>query len=556
MKEQEYTFINQNREVITVISTFEAELMKILYYALEIQRKEKMNPCELNYYLEDNRAKYIGKEMLIEEKLLHFFMYNTLKALKEKIDKLAELTYKAFIDYHYSAQSKFRASGICILIFIVFLYSCILFCSYKDRQTIRVLVFHFFYQKQKDIFSKEKELNQFLMLLKKSILSYSYENFQSLESFNLSSLKEKPKQTKGKPKTLSKMKKKNKESESPNDDDKNFRIANNTKLLQPYLFRQMLIGYLILFISLLVFQIINIYYIEESYDSLIFQNSISTNVLERIPKVVELILYFYISIIFNHPFYTKVEPKNYQESLLSNYYNITLNLEDESFYSILKNSGYANLYYQIMVDRNNLIDFFDDPNHNGKMELTIKWYYEVNSINDYPIYVTYIYNNYYNDNCNGSSGKGDIFTCISDLTQEVASYVKLGNRMNTKGFNTVLNFKLQELNSIYLDFVDKYENSNIFTNSKYITSDLFWTIVQNTYDIFKATNMIYLIYLEQDIKNAYDNCKATEILLSLLSILLNFGLFIGIAIFISKKLQKYIFLLSSIGKQIYQIIVE
>ena len=46
MKEQEYTFINQNREVITVISTFEAELMKILYYALEIQRKEKMNPCE------------------------------------------------------------------------------------------------------------------------------------------------------------------------------------------------------------------------------------------------------------------------------------------------------------------------------------------------------------------------------------------------------------------------------------------------------------------------------------------------------------------------------
>ena len=74
MKEQEYTFINQNREVITVISTFEAELMKILYYALEIQRKEKMNPCELNYYLEDNRAKYIGKEMLIQENLLHFFM--------------------------------------------------------------------------------------------------------------------------------------------------------------------------------------------------------------------------------------------------------------------------------------------------------------------------------------------------------------------------------------------------------------------------------------------------------------------------------------------------
>ena len=161
----------------------------------------------------------------------------------------------------------------------------------------------------------------------------------------------------------------------------------------------------------------------------------------------------------------------------------------------------------------------------------------IDKTGDYPIYVAYIYNNYYNDNCNGSSGKGDIFSCISDLTQEVASYAKLGNRMNTKGFNTVLNFKLQELNSIYLDFVDKYENSNIFTNSKYITSDLFWTIVQNTYDIFKATNMIYLIYLEQDIKNAYDNCKATEILLSLLSILLNFGLFIGIAIFISKKLH-------------------
>ena len=66
------------------------------------------------------------------------------------------------------------------------------------------------------------------------------------------------------------------------------------------------------------------------------------------------------------------------------------------------------------------------------------------------------------------------------------------------------------------------KRAKLFPNSYYIINQQFWMIVQNTFDILKVSNMVYLIYLEQDLKKGYSNCQFTGIILSFLSIVLNF----------------------------------
>lgn len=126
--------------------------------------------------------------------------------------------------------------------------------------------------------------------------------------------------------------------------------------------------------------------------------------------------------------------------------------------------------------------------------------------------------------------------------------------MNSQGINPVMDSMLQEINNLYLTFLNRNLAKEHHSNSDLILSSMFWNIVQNSYDIFKTMNMVYLIYLDQDIKASYKTIKMIEIIMSLLSIVLNFGFFLGCIILSSKKIREYILLLNHSCKNIYYVI--
>ena len=75
----------------------------------------------------------------------------------------------------------------------------------------------------------------------------------------------------------------------------------------------------------------------------------ATNFLSRGPKLNELVLYSIISVILNNPDYISKDQSIYKDNIISNHYNIDLDLDSNSLFQALGESNFAYLYYQIHI---------------------------------------------------------------------------------------------------------------------------------------------------------------------------------------------------------------
>ena len=546
-EEDEFITITDNRETRVYKSTFGEELLTIHYNVMQIFSKEKMNHCGLNYYMGDTAVVTHSstedeyEKITTEEEGLNYFIFNTVTSLKNKIDTIAQLTNEAFTKYHKQAKKKFLLSNMIILCLIVVFYSIIIYSVFQDKATIKGLIFHFFSDKERHA---NYSIKNSIICLKQAIVEFSYHNYKQLYVVN-----NKAKPPKEKWNSITKKSNQKKVSENVIF-DKNQHLLNNRKLLEPFFIHLALFIYLLMFVILIAFQVSNILYVESAYNNLIYQNQIATNFLERTPKIVELTLFYFISIILDDPFFTKIEQKDYDKHIISNAYNIKFDLENDSLFKSLQNSGYAYIYYKILIDRENIGKFMKDKSKSNQLKKTIKWNTRFNMKEMFPIYASYGYNKHYNEICNI-----DIIKCFKDINDNVQTFMSVGNRFNKDGLNPVMDWMLQQMNSLYLDYYNNYIAENkVVDNIYYLTHSSFWDIVQNTYDIFKTTNMVYLVYLEEDISGSYKSCKSTEIIFSLFSIIINIGFFVGGILFISNKILETISLLLKVGNRIYVII--
>ena len=545
-EEDEFITITDNRETRVYKSNFAEELLKIHYNVMQIFSKEKMNHCGLNYYMGEtaivthwSTEEY--EKITTEEKGLNYFIFNTVTSLKNKIDTIAQLTNEAFTKYHKQAKKKFLLSNVIILCLIVVFYSIIIYSVFQDKATIKGLIFHFFSDKEHQT---NYSIKNSIISLKQAIVEFSYHNYKQLYVVN-----NKTKSPKEKHNSITKKTNQKKGTETIIF-DKNQHLLNNKKLLEPFFIHLALFIYLLMFAILIAFQVSNILYVEYAYNNLIYQNQIATNFLERTPKIVELTLFYFISIILDDPFFTKIEQKDYDKHIISNPYNIKFDLENNSLFKSLQNSGYAYIYYKILIDRENIEKFMKEKSKSNQLKRTIKWNTRFNMKEMFPIYASYGYNKNYNEICNV-----DIIKCFEDINDNVQIFMSVGNRFNKDGLNPVMDWMLQQMNSLYLDYYNNYIAENkVVDNIYYLTHSSFWVIVQNTYDIFKTTNMVYLVYLEEDISSSYKSCKSTEIIFSLFSIIINIGFFVGGILFISNKILETISLLIKVGNRIYVII--
>ena len=68
----------------------------------------------------------------------------------------------------------------------------------------------------------------------------------------------------------------------------------------------------------------------------------------------EIVLYSIISVLMNDVEYIKKDKSEYDDYVISNYFNVNINLQDNSIFQSLDNSNYIYLYYQIDIIRSNI----------------------------------------------------------------------------------------------------------------------------------------------------------------------------------------------------------
>jgi hypothetical protein len=99
-----------------------------------------------------------------------------------------------------------------------------------------------------------------------------------------------------------------------------------------------------------------------AHTELTTENHLATSFLSRGPKISELFLYSIISVIMNDIEYISKDQSIYDLYILSNYYNIELNINSNSIFNSFGKSNYAYLYYQLYIIRQNINYFVNDSN--------------------------------------------------------------------------------------------------------------------------------------------------------------------------------------------------
>ena len=294
-----------------------------------------------------------------------------------------------------------------------------------------------------------------------------------------------------------------------------------------------------LFICYFAFQIFNIFQAIYSYDKLIIENNFGTNILSRGPKMKEIVLYSIISVLMNDVEYIKKDKSEYDDYVISNYFNVNVNLQDNSIFQSFDNSNYIYLYYQIYIIRSNINLFVQSKMSKKYLTKTAENEKKYGEGENFCIYVSLYYlMNYY------KSIIKDFNSLLVFLTDRVSYCRKIGNGINLDGHNSAMNLILQQLSNRYLVF--KKTNDTTIRQMEFFTDVDLLIIQEELLNPFRFLHFADSYSLIEDIENSYKSNFHKKIFYSLISILFNVGLLVTIFIIILYKLYNTIKMLNKI----------
>ena len=316
---------------------------------------------------------------------------------------------------------------------------------------------------------------------------------------------------------------------------------------EPSVTKKVNIIVIILFILFIILQIINFSYSISFFNDLFMRNQISMSFCSQIPKLSEFFLYAVISIMLNSPFYIQKNASDYASISASNVIDTTYDYTKDSMYTLIGNSNYYYLYYQLTLYRLNIDHFLSTSTVNGLFKRTGEVETEFLEFNgDFCIHLQLFYYAYsirHTVETEQYALQNDLFdvTDVNELFRSVSNFARIcrsiNNGINKSGVRKAVDVHLNQINVLYMEFLsaeDKYEeikNVLMDSNMNGLFDNLFFVLKKFHF----VTNDIVSYDIEQVLHEKYD----TDILFSVSSIIFSFGIVLVIIFVIASKIEKF-----------------
>jgi hypothetical protein len=274
------------------------------------------------------------------------------------------------------------------------------------------------------------------------------------------------------------------------------------------------------------------------FDRILFSNRIAMNFMDRIPRFMDLILYYQISILLNDAnFITKSQSSYSEYSDFYNVLNTQINLKDDTLYSSLSQSEFSFILYMLQVERTNIKTFLDDryshilPNtraleklFNSKEACVTVGMKSLNYSPDRDDITTNY--NFYN-----------WFSLMSSYTTECKS---TNTGMNLNGFDLALDNHIANLVNLYLDY-NKSVSKNMKTSStkNFLTDVNFLRAKTNAENSLKRYHNAIISSIEPDIEDQYHKITKQEYIFSALKIIFALSFIVYFIFLVILRLQNY-----------------
>lgn len=264
----------------------------------------------------------------------------------------------------------------------------------------------------------------------------------------------------------------------------------------------------------------------KSYSSIMAEDSISVNFLQRLPLVSKILLYSLISIIQNDHLYIKRSKDTYDDLIYDNYYEEQINLDDDERFEIIGESEFAAIYYQLQISRKNLNTFVhSDSNFLEKSKKAQKLYEDGKEFCIYSM--TY-----------GAKMEEykDVLELIKSTNANIQQCITFGNGLNAKGLNAAIDLMLVQLTNKYIDFIKRPNNSVIYQLLFLTDLDVNYSCLNVLY-VLQSVQYADSMQALEDVDTGFKSAMKKQLLCALISIIYCFGiLFVGITL-IYRKIQ-------------------
>ena len=295
--------------------------------------------------------------------------------------------------------------------------------------------------------------------------------------------------------------------------------------------------------------IIFIYEIINQMHEYDFSINLSMNILERVPRIMELVLYSTITVLLNQT--TTLVPYNNHQSPYLQYFKI-----DSLYYSeeMLQNYYQNNLYGSILKDNLKLKYNLENYLFNNKYSLFKNvqyWETMLNAVGELWINLGkgVIYSDYINLSINATN--------LYELMQVVNNYALIFKietpGMKNSGIKIEFNFILQEITTKYIEYVI-YDRTNMDNlneaRQNFIDNSDFEKVINDIklYLLFYFNTITYAV--KNDFEEQNNQTTNNQITFSILFIIINIEIIISLIIIFSKgeKYKKLFSFFSTIPK--------
>ena len=493
-----------------------------------------------NKYLNENVNEIYGKPSDFEKNFIYSII-NLFDSYKIKFEKLIDESLNILINFFFDFSNTLMLMDTINIGLSFFSLILIFLILLLDKKEMGLLFLNIYLNDNKQL-KFEENINLFFNCLynynDKNIENYEVSKLKNLDPLHFEDNLFKSNISTNNPTLINSNKslKNNKKDENKNINDEDNDNDYHKKIFIPKTIITGLITSLILTFLLLFLLWYDIYYLKNA--KLDFSQSLilSINFLERIPKVIELIIYSTYSVISgNTSVINNTNIDTYKDNKYLNFFDIKLNYENTTMIEKLRNSYYSNLLTENLLIFENIKSFLNiDETKFDELRKIKRAEESFNIKNQFLLYLSYEYAIYKN--------RKNILDDIFYFFWEINSYIHISKNFNSYlneyGLETEFEYFYQELTNMMIDLNNKNITDEIkiqfFNNSDFIR------MVKDCLCSFLFVSKSYGYKTNEDLEFIFNKVKYKQLAYSLSTIIIVICLIIDfyILIFINLYYKK------------------
>lgn len=497
------------------------EELYIIYYSFTKFDPQTETDCRIKEYFYGGKFQHEPNDLnSIYERFIFYILANIIKRIGPKIQSLITVSNSLLLDYNGESGNLVIYMNTGVLINGFFLYVSmsfsLLFLYKMLKQDFCYLLEHREYEQDFRL-----EINK---------LKHLIVNFNREEVFNF----EQSKITNAKENTMSSLKQtqktKGNQKEIEKEDEEYIGYKTLLKLSRMKIMILTLIIILIGFALFIVVQIGYILFILNWYKKRLTETMLSISFLGRIPKMTELLLYSSISVIFNNMNYMLKNTSDYNDDILSNYYEVELDINSHSLFSKLNTSQFNYIYYQLYIVQKNIEMLLNDVSLGSIIKETTKFENAIYNKEDSCIYPSLYY-----IKANYTGVANDITTIFTQVNEYSSECRTVSKGINMNGIQLMMDSLISSLTVLYEDFYIQKENERDIT--KFLTSIIYNNYVDNLQSTLKIIHYDISYLVDKDMLFSNEQIAPIDALFSIASLLFSCGVIFAIIFIFIKKLE-------------------